>query len=414
MMQRLSVLLGMIALLVLPFAGCGEKKGGEQPTTTATTDKQPPQPAPAKAVITAETLAHAGHAKLFDKNLKEIPDDAETLAALQEAILAGISKDEAVQKTLQSDATIQKAQQYLASRELSAEDAYSLKAGIIEKSLESNPKLELLYGWRNRALLAHRWNRNHKYIGTISPEILQLIRDLGLLRPVKRTTDYIRDCRAHDVPIPPDWAETGTAWVMQGTLTTNLLSPGDYAAVWTYSDPVKRGACIALPRGDGSPGSPAGIICQSATTGHVCFWDNKLRSVNPEQFMGWSGLTLRIADLKDGSNLNSSCTGCHIGNNVYLISPDDATWGKVLRGPLSGTRTGTFTTRVESSSDVRDGHPRYIPITTLPERPGWQNNFPGPGCAGSCHEQPVASFGPPPMPPACATGGDVNNCYGTP
>jgi hypothetical protein len=414
MKLRLAVLLGSVALLAL-LSGCREKKDttDQPPTTTSTTTADPKSgPGPSKEPITAETIAHAGHAKLFDKHLKEIPGDPKTLMALQEALLSEISKHDGVRKIQQNDETIAQAQKLLATQ-LPEEQAFAIKAGIIEKSLQNVPELEVRYGWRNRAILSHHWNLDRKLRTALSERILELLRDLGVFRPVTRTTDYIRDCQAHDVPIPPDWAETGTAWVMQGTLARNLLSPGNFAAVWTYSDPAKRGACIALPRGDGSPGSPAGIICQSATTGHACFWDNKLLSVSPEEFMGWSGLTLRIADLKDGSNLNSSCTGCHIGNNVYLISPDDPTWGKVLRGPLSGARTGTFTTVVEASSDNRGGHPRYVPITTLPERPGWQNNFPGPGCAGSCHEQPVATFGPPPMPPACAAGG-VSNCYGTP
>ena len=135
--------------------------------------------------------------------------------------------------------------------------------------------------------------------------------------------------------------------------------------------------------------------------------------MSPEAFLGWSGQTLVIANLKDGSNLNSACTGCHHDNNVYLIAPDDPTWGRVLRGPLNGTRTGTFTTRVETSSDNTGGHPRYIPITTLPPRTGWENTFSAGTCAGSCHEQPSTSFTGPSMPPACAAGG-VANCYGTP
>jgi hypothetical protein len=232
-------------------------------------------------------------------------------------------------------------------------------------------------------------------------------------------TAYVADCRAHSVPIPPDWAETGTPWVLQGPLTQNLLEPGEFAGVWTYSDPSARGACIALPRGTGNSGSLAGIICQSATTGHACFWDNKLRSDPGQQPIGWSGVRLVISQLHDGTSLSENCTSCHRGNNVFLISPDDPTWAKVLRGPLSGPSTGTFTTQVEKSSDEQGGHPRYIPITTLPERPGWQNPFASGGCAGACHEfhaLPVANPIPTPMPPDCARPSttDPSRCYGTP
>ena len=113
---------------------------------------------------------------------------------------------------------------------------------------------------------------------------------------VNADTPYMADCRAQGVPIPPDWAETGTSWVDQGNLNTNgggtnlLQGPVD-AHVWTYTDPNVRGACVALPREDGSPGSLAGIICQSATTGKACFWDNQ-RKTDPTNVLGWSGKDL--------------------------------------------------------------------------------------------------------------------------
>jgi hypothetical protein len=224
-------------------------------------------------------------------------------------------------------------------------------------------------------------------------------------------TPYMADCRVHGVPIPPDWAESGTAWILQGNLKdgTNLLQPGQNAFVWTYSDPNVRGACIALPRGSGGPGSLAGIICQSATTGHACFWDNKLRT-NPAVAVGWSAQTLQISKLVDGSNLSENCTSCHRGDNVFLISPDDPTWRKVLTGTLSNPSTSlligpNFTTRVE-------GVARYIPLSTIPPRAGWENPA-ATGCAGACHGNPVLGFSnvPNPMPPHCATSGVADNCY---
>ena len=233
-------------------------------------------------------------------------------------------------------------------------------------------------------------------------------------------TPYMAECRRLGVPIPPDWAETGTAWVLQGNLKTseggtNLLQGNQNAFVWTYSDPSVRGACIALPRGSGSAGSLAGIICQSASTGHACFWDNMLSTNQTPGGLGWSGQTLRISQLADGSNLSGAtgvCPQCHRGNNVFLISPDDPTWAKVLRGPLVTSPGSTFTTRVEASSDMRDGRPRYIPVTGVGvSRPGWENAYEAGGCSSSCHEMPSTQFSHYlKMPPDCAAGG-VANCY---
>lgn len=365
-------------------------------------------------VIAAEKIAYAGHGLVFDSQMTKLELDTAQITKMQDSMLAEI--DKAALKPLPNDldAAVSDALKYLQTQQPKVDDAILLKGGMIGTLLDYVPaELTAQFAWRNASIITQVVRLNPIWQQQINPNVLELLQRLGFFRPAAET-DYIADCRAHDVPIPPDWAESGTAWVLQGTLTQNLLSPSDFAAVWTYSDPALRGACIALPRGSGGVGSAAGIICQSATTGHACFWDNKLRSVSPEQFIGWSGLTLDISELRDGSNLGSACTGCHRGNNVYLISPDDPTWAKVLRGPLNGPSTGTFTTRVETSSDNRGGHPRYVPISDLPERPGWENALPtGAGCAGTCHEMPVVSA--PPMPPGCATSPtDPSGCYGTP
>jgi hypothetical protein len=124
------------------------------------------------------------------------------------------------------------------------------------------------------------------------------------------------------------------------------LGGSDYAGVFTYHDRTVRGACVALPRESGNAGSPAGIICQSATTGAACFWDNKLRSAGPSApFLGWRNLTLRIADLQDGDNLSDNCTRCHSGNNVYLVTPDDPTWGRLLRRSKGSRSQGSWRRR---------------------------------------------------------------------
>lgn len=245
---------------------------------------------------------------------------------------------------------------------------------------------------------------------------------------VDRDTPYMTQCRAQNVPIPPDWAESGTAWILQGNLNgpggTNLLVPGEDAFVWTYSDPSVRGACIALPRGSGAPGDLAGIICQSFTTGHACFWDNQLKT-DHTRVLGWSGQRLLISTLVDGidmangigganrNNVGGRCVVCHRGTNVFIISPDDPTWAKVLRGPLNGGPSGgQFTTNISPA--------RYIP---LPIQAGWTNTVLLGGCGGGCHEQPAPTvitmrntvnamvpLNRMPMPPDCAGSG----CYGTP
>jgi hypothetical protein len=354
---------------------------------------------------------------LFDRNMKEIKLDESDYIDIQNSLLAAIMKGVVVAKNTEALAFVEKAQKLATSKQIKVNEKLFLNSAIIGRLLRDAPDaLKARYAWRNDVLISRYINAHIDYRLTLRSDILEILRNLGFFRILK-DTNYMADCRAKGVPIPPDWAQTGTPWVSQGTLTQIILRPSPFAEVWTYSDPHKRGACIALPRGNGAVGSVAGIICQSASTGNACFWDNIKRD-DPNQVIGWKGKKLVISELVDGSNLSQNCTDCHRGNNVFLVSPDDATWGKVLRGPLNGTRTLTFTTQVESSTDNTGGHPRYIPITKTPPRSGWVNTFSAGTCAGSCHEQPVVGdreMNIPPMQPAgpaCAA--TATGCYGTP
>jgi hypothetical protein len=131
-------------------------------------------------------------------------------------------------------------------------------------------------------------------------------------------------------------------------------------------------------------------------------------------------MTVRIRDLQDGDSLRENCTGCHTGNNVYLVMPDDPTWAKLLRRNMVGTDHGNFTLRVKGSTDASSPAGsgstfRYVPISS---QAGWTNTVNQPGCANGCHEGAnpnVSAYWDsasprPSMPPACASGG-VNNCY---
>lgn len=365
------------------------------------------QPAPPTPQISPEMIAYYGHGVLLDKDWKEIQLDEKMIARIQDDMLKEVMANS--QPTEKKDA-IEEAQKLLNSKTLNFDEAVYIKSGLISAYLENAPsEIVRRFGWRNSGLLTEWWDR----MPTIPENIVALVRRLWHLRT---STGYMDSCSAAGVPIPPDWSETSTQWQRQGMLRDKMILAGIDATVWTYSDPANRGACIALPRGSGAPGTAAGIICQSATTGNACFWDNILRDdvdmVPGEQVLGWSGMTLVISNLKDGSNLESACTDCHHGNNVYLISPDDPTWAKVLRGPLDGPSTGTFTTRVEASTDNAGGHPRYIPVSG---QDGWLNTFSSAtGSCTTCHEQPrVGAVSA--MPPACAgSPPDPSRCYGTP
>jgi hypothetical protein len=385
-----------------------------------------------KAVeIPAELIATAGHGKFFDRDMNEVTLDDSLIILIQESMIDEIMKA----SPTEPDPAVEEAQNLVDSQTLTVDETILIQSGMIGKLLQEAPE-ELItkFGWLNTALSSHHLSLHPDLIEQLRPEIRDLLERLDFFKPPDMPdTDYIAACRAQRVPIPPNWAESGTPWVFQGQLTQNLLAgeplldpppevaallqPGqvNFAGVWTFFDPTVKGACIALPRGTGDFGSLAGIICQSAETGHACFWDSVLRDDDTptvEEPIGWKGKTLVISELKDGSNLQGGtgiCTECHRGNNVFLISPDDPTWAKVLRGPLEGGPSmGKFTTQVETSTDNQGGHPRYTPIA----QSSWENTFSAGGCGGACHEQPSVTT-PLPMPPNCANP-SVTNCYGTP
>ena len=250
--------------------------------------------------------------------------------------------------------------------------------------------------------------------------------------------NYIEICRAKGVPIPPDWKPSSSAWERHGNLNTILLTPNaldqapvddtSFASIWSYASPDVRGACIALGRNSGS----FQVICQSATTGHACFWGND--PVSPHTRWTPETTEVQMASLRDPvqgfAPDTVPCTECHRGNNAFLVAPDDPTWAKVLRPEHARP---TFTTRVEQSSQrgqltfgsTTFTYPRFIPIggTSV----ALSNPLPtSTGCSGSCHELHVAMLkkdhtlegyvrAPRPMGPHCAANSPLDdptsNCY---
>jgi hypothetical protein len=250
--------------------------------------------------------------------------------------------------------------------------------------------------------------------------------------------NYLASCRENGVPIPPDWKSSSSEWKQHGELRTILLTPNSleqttvddtsFASVWSYASPDVRGSCIALGRNTGT----FQIICQSATTGHACFWSNDANSPSTS----WNRETTEVAmaSLRDPvrgfAPGTVACTECHRGNNAFLYAPDDPTWATVLRPEQPRP---TFTTRVEQSSHhgqltfgaTTVTYPRFIPIggTSM----ALTNPLPsGPGCSGSCHELHGAILqknhtvegyvkAPRPMGPNCASNSPDNdptkNCY---
>ncbi len=389
------------------------------------------------AVLTADYIASTGHGMIFDKTMRNLNLDPITLRIMQARMIRLLTK--ALPNLDAKTADFVKAvDTAIVQANNDRATLMFLQAAKINRMLDVAPKnVQIRFRWRNDAILGQARQRYNYRLDQINPGVIELLRSGGLIPlttpdPIR----YINECRAQDVPIPPDFAPIGTDWQYQGDLTYNILSPGvqNTASVYTFSDPLLRGACIALPRGETNPitgtftPGVAGIICQSASTGRACFWDNK--DNRPNSFgdrFDWTDQSMEILTMQNGDTL-TGCTGCHTGNNVFLMSPDDSTWAKVLRGPLSGPRLGTFTTRIESASGIPDLVAHYTPVSS---QTSWVNaRFPSPtdpslepwrNCTG-CHEEPAPGIrgawinleglrgGRRLMPPDCG----FEPCYGTP
>lgn len=348
-------------------------------------------------------LAAYGHGKAVDEKGAELPLTLELVKEWHAAMRAEIVSATGNKFTSETAALIKEADGLLGGKQQYSDAQKEVLLGaVIWRMLREAPaQLVKELRWRNDVLISVTARDLY-----LPPPYADLLYRTGYtnikLRLPQVQSSYMKACAEAGVPIPPDWRASGTDWVKQGALSLNMLQPGQEAIVYTWRDPRIAGGCVALPRGDGAVGTFAGIICQSASTGRACFWDNNLKT-DPYQIpIGWRR-SLRLAELNDGSTLNAPCTECHTGKNVFLLSPDDETWGKLMRAPGLDGGTSSFTTRVTASSDNSHGYPRYVPMTTTPPRAEWVNTFRAPVCSGACHEAPSPCVHeiPDTMPPAC-------------
>lgn len=406
---RVAALACLVLLAACDGTPQGQGSAASKPETTAPrenphTSKDDPMKLTMPADVTPATMiAYAGHGQYFDHLARPIKVDDKLILTMETSMSGQLAENAQLEDS--EAALLKDAQAYALSGELKPAYAALLQGAVTSRLMQFANKAQLAkLEWRHRLLMRHythltidkRWVR-------IYPVRLRSILDyLGPWVVIQPSTDYVARCRADNVPIPPQWSEANpNGWVHHGLLAQNLLSPGAIAHLWTWADPHQEGGCIMLPRGNGV-GGLAGTICQSKTSGRACFWDNKDRTTGA--VLGWSNVTLNVNQMQDGDMLAENCTGCHRGNNVFLISPDDPTWALALR-PAPGSAIGsTFTTNIASTIT------RYTPISN---QSGWANQS-GSQCLG-CHERPTVGFTsqPSPMPPACAGGStsDPSACY---
>jgi hypothetical protein len=147
----------------------------------------------------------------------------------------------------------------------------------------------------------------------------------------------MKQCADAGVPLPPKWGDD--RWVKQGNLPTDktFASSAPTTEVWTYRSAEPPGICYALPRIDGKPPTIQllGQICQGTQSGKACFWDNidGKKPLIPDPKDPTKQIPNRVPVDNNSGPTNMAgadtmeldegeqCTGCHRGENVFLIHP---------------------------------------------------------------------------------------------
>ncbi|MEL7116702.1 MAG: hypothetical protein AAGP08_14155 [Pseudomonadota bacterium] len=377
---------------------------------------------PSVAAEYIDRIAQAGHGMLFgpEGDILLLSDDEafELHAQLYEDAMA----TERERPDARLEDGIAYAFELLERPETTRDDVMFLRAMQVRMQVEMmSAELNSIFNWRNDGLqktymLGKNYTPQGDYVAL--REFLAGYWNQWIVLP------YEQECAAAGVPVPPKFGAASGIWTKHGRPAHNILAPGRWLEVWTWTDPNIRGACVALSRSSSSGTLLAtGIICQGAETGRSCYWDSE--DPFTRNLIYWDQGAKDITDIADGFEL-STCIGCHEGNDAFLVAPDDPVWCRLMRGgqpgtsgntcgAMQGNTNGNFTLRVEGAvnqiveptANPIHIHSRHIPIGGPPSGLGWSNNA-QPGCGGACHvkpsmavTKPSAQTNLPSMPPNC-------------
>jgi hypothetical protein len=228
---------------------------------------------------------------------------------------------------------------------------------------------------------------------------------------LKGGQQYIDECRGNGVPIPPPVGKldpTGAAgWKSLGFIPPDVQfianTPAELRVFTSVSPP---GMCFSLPRYmDDSKQtiSIAGVICLGQNTSKVCFWDNQMPasdgrggmqgvgfefSVNDQIPIGVSDLKIDPKGRYQGGGFDlingtgGVCTGCHAGENPYIIHPKVDLGGGLLMGRLNKPPMNLPTFSIN----------RYDPFvpSSWPQNSASEAASRVPAACGVCHEKDAA------------------------
>jgi len=333
------------------------------------------------SISPADWIQFSYHGLLLDSNLDVIETTPETISKIQASIYSVLQQSARAEALKRRGRELKSA---LFVRDLPGEERLFARGLALETLLaESDQQLQARYGWRAQLLGGFTTLRG---TSAMSSKLAARVQQLGLpadmLQPAPPRSEYVETCRAQQVPIPPDWPDP--RWISQGPLAFVFISGTFDAEVFAYKDPAVPGVCYALPRRSGASIELLGIICQSATTGKACFWDNKTADGTP---ITGPDIKLDIDTIGNGMTLGENCTTCHRGDNVFNIHP-----GTALDLSRPNAPGGPYVTDI---FDPNGTGIRYTPIG----QPHWSNPgplflappSPGQRSCTTCHSLPQIS-----------------------
>jgi hypothetical protein len=313
-----------------------------------------------------EPIASTGHGGFFDHEGRQIPITLDLVSKAQTWYRAGLLENLSPAKKSQFAAF---EQSLLAGLQLGRQDQLLLQHHALEWLLANtdDQKLKLRTAAKLRALRgAMKWKvpelkgdlrvmeKRERF--TPHPEVkrrIQLLK-IGDIWSVPRLgtrsvtansgQEYINECSAAGVPIPPTinvMDPAGTAgWKSQGFIPEALqFIVNTPAEVRTYQSASPEGMCIALPRYSDSSLSTVmldGVICLGRQTSKVCFWDNQWTDpatgmVDDFLFAAGEQIPIGVPTMNGGKyqaggkeiefGPGGVCTDCHAGENPYIIHP---------------------------------------------------------------------------------------------
>ena len=271
-------------------------------------------------------IAGSYHGILHDRWRKPIKLTVQGALAKQEELVA------LVLQTKKGADLASKRAAIVGNRQLSLVERIVINDGLLEWAVSTDQQVAEAYdathGWLSTtaidlARLTPDFYQRRIWLADILRR-LDLSQFFPILRARRDGKAYQEQCRAAGVPFPPSWPSSD--WVSNGDLpVSKSFLPSDGVSVYSYRDPAVPGLCIALPRTTTTGEIDLmGFICQSATTGKTCYWDN-LDAVTGSRIRGPLDTTrIDMLLVQNGNSLRSNCTSCHRGDNSFIQHPGTA------------------------------------------------------------------------------------------